>query len=129
MLTFLVADHEPSLRKLLRVVLTRAYPCEVIEAADGAEALARAREVCPSLVIVDLSMPALSGLGVCRALKADPVTRNIPVWILSDSTTPETASKAATAGVEAYLPKPPSFATLEARGREHAARASAMKAV
>jgi len=128
MLTFLVADHEPSLRKLLRVVLTRACRCEVIEAADGAEALARAREVCPSLVIIDLAMPALSGLGVCRALKADPVTRNIPVWILSDSTTPETVTKATTAGAEGYFHKPPSFATLEAHVREHAARATTMKA-
>jgi CheY-like chemotaxis protein len=128
-LTFLIADQEPFIRKLLRVVLTRAHPCEVIEAADGAEALARAREVCPSLVILDLAMPALSGLGVCRALKADPVTRNIPVWILSDSAAPDTVTKAETAGAEGFLPKPPSFATLEARVRELGARASALKVV
>ena len=126
-MTFLVADREPSIRKLLRVVLTRACACDVIEAADGAEALARAREVRPSLVILDLAMPALSGLRVCRALKADPITRNIPVWILSDSTTSETVTKAATAGADGYFLKPPSFATLEARVREHAARASAVK--
>jgi two-component system cell cycle response regulator len=129
MLTLLVADHEPSFRKLLRVVLTRACPCEVIEAADGAEALARAREVCPSLVIIDLAMPALSGLGVCRALKADPVTRHIPVWILSDSAAHDTVAKAATAGADGYFHKPPSFATLEARVRALGARASALQGV
>jgi len=128
-LTFLIADQEPSVRKLLRDVLTRACPCEVIEAADGAEALARAREVWPCLVILNLAMPALSGLGVCRALKADPVTRDIPVWILSDSAAPDTVTKAATAGAEACLSNPPSFAMLEARLRELGARAGALKVV
>jgi CheY-like chemotaxis protein len=129
MLTFLIADDDRAIRQLLRVVLTRACPCEVIEAGDGAEALARAREVCPSLVILDLDMPALSGLGVCRALKADPVTCAIPVWLLSGSISPDLVARATAAGAESFFHKPPSFAALQARVREHAARASAAKTV
>src|SRR5690349_6849629 len=122
--TFLIADDDRAIRQLLRVVLTRACPCEVVEAADGAEALALARAICPSLVILDLDMPALSGLGVCRALKADPITRSIPVWILSGSVSPEMAARATAAGVEHIFHKPPSFAALQARVRDHVAQAS-----
>jgi CheY-like chemotaxis protein len=126
--TFLVAAAEPAVRQQLRAVLTRTCPCEIIEATDGAEALARAREVSPRLVILDRDLPALNGLRVCRTLKADTATREIPVWILSGSANPETLARAAAAGAASFFRKPIHSATLQTRVREYAARAGLLAA-
>ncbi|MFP5394467.1 MAG: response regulator, partial [Gammaproteobacteria bacterium] len=52
---------------------------QVIEAADGTSALALAREHCPELVLLDVKLPDVNGMEVCRQLKADPHTRQVLV--------------------------------------------------
>jgi len=78
----LIADDEVHLAKILQLTLERAG-YETIVAYDGGEALKKAREERPELVILDSLLPVLDGYEVCRMLKSDECTKAIPVIILS----------------------------------------------
>ena len=80
--TLLIADDEPGIRRLVRMTLEHEQ-CQVLEAADGEEALSVARDEQPDLVLLDVMMPKRSGLEVCRILKDDPATSGIPVIMLT----------------------------------------------
>src|SRR3954463_8517878 len=78
----LVADDEPvNLALIKRRLEWEEYHVET--AQDGGEAVEAAKRVLPDLVILDVMMPVLDGLGACRLLKEDPLTRDIPVIFLS----------------------------------------------
>jgi DNA-binding response OmpR family regulator len=78
----LIADDDDGLRHLLRLMLCReGY--EVIEAADGTEALARAYDSAPTLVLLDVMMPGLDGYAVCRKLRSDQRTHRLPIVFVS----------------------------------------------
>ena len=77
----------------------------VEEAADGAEALRKARARRPDLILMDLWLPVLDGLDTTRALKADASTAAVPVIALS-ATHPWAAGAVTDAGCNSYLPKP-----------------------
>lgn len=80
--SILVVDDEASIRELLRFNLQKeGY--EVREAADGPAALQRVREQRPDLVLLDLMLPGLDGLEVCRALKGQQATAGIPIIMLT----------------------------------------------
>jgi len=78
----LIADDEQAVRALVHVTL-EGDDYEILEAADGLEALEVARDESPSLVLLDIMMPRLDGLEVCRQLKSDPDTRDIVVVMLT----------------------------------------------
>ncbi len=78
----LIADDDDGLRHLLSLVLCREG-CEVIEAADGTEALARAYDSSPTLVLLDVMMPGLDGFDVCRKLRSDQRTHRMPIVFVS----------------------------------------------
>ena len=78
MARILVVDDEPDERFLLRRLFERAGH-EVTEAADGAAALAIARESLPDLVVTDMRMPVMDGAELIRRLRADPATAGIPI--------------------------------------------------
>jgi CheY-like chemotaxis protein len=78
----LIADDEPAVRALVHVTL-EGDDYEILEAADGVEALEVARGESPSLVLLDIMMPRLDGLEVCRQLKSDPFTSDIVVVMLT----------------------------------------------
>jgi two-component system chemotaxis response regulator CheY len=79
---------------------------ELIEAADGQEALAKIRASPPDFVLADLRMPRLDGFGLCEALKADPKLRSVPVVILTSNRDLETERKLRAAGAREVLTKP-----------------------
>ena len=82
MLTILVAEDEDSIATMLRDALEdEGY--QVVLARDGREALDKLHTSRPALVITDLMMPYVDGLGLCRAIQADPVYRAIPVIVMS----------------------------------------------
>ena len=82
MARILVVDDEPSILKLIRVNLERdGY--EVETAADGKTALELAGRIRPDLVLLDVMLPGLDGISVCRTLRNEPATRNIPIIMLS----------------------------------------------
>jgi two-component system phosphate regulon response regulator PhoB len=116
--TVLIADDQPALRQLLRATLSR-IGLHVIEATNGSEALTLARQERPDLVLMDVGMPQMDGLEVCRALKADPDTAQIPVFILTARAQQIEREKGLASGATVYLTKP--FKPAELRGmlREH----------
>lgn len=98
----LVVDDEENMRNLLRQELSEAG-YQVVEAADGIEALARARQERPDLIILDVMMPGISGFDVTSVLKADQATADIPILILSIL---EDREKGFRLGADEYLTKP-----------------------
>lgn len=78
----LVVDDEADIRAFLRVRLETNY-FEVLEAADGFSAIARAKETQPDLILLDILMPGKDGIETYHALKQDPSTRKIPIIFLS----------------------------------------------
>ena len=79
MAKILIADDDPHIRQLLAFALEKAG-YEVVEAEDGEAALERAQSAAPDLLVLDLNMPRLNGLDVCRQLRAKG---ELPILILS----------------------------------------------
>ena len=101
----LVADDDPLLRELVRFKLEAAGHALTL-VGDGAAALAAAREGQPDLLILDSMMPILSGPEVLRALKEDPVTKAIPVLMLTSRKAQDDVVSALRGGAADYLTKP-----------------------
>lgn len=102
----LVADDEEDIRLLVALAVRKAGCSVVAAVADGAQALAAARTELPELVVLDVSMPEATGLEVCAALRADPVTAGCRVLLLSAGASPDDVARGLAAGADAYLPKP-----------------------
>ena len=103
----LIIDDEEDLRLLASHALTLdRSDFEVIDAKDGAAGIQRAKDEKPAIIILDIMMPKMDGYEVCRRLKADPVTRDIPVVMLTASNDPQLTQKAFEAGAVACLTKP-----------------------
>jgi len=104
--TALIADDDRIIRALLRAMLEeRGY--FVVEAADGSEAIERARSEFPDVVLLDMEMPGMSGLGVLDELRRDPALARLPVVILSGHTGEAVIAGALARGATDYLIKPP----------------------
>ena len=101
----LVADDKASSRELVRTVLEHCG-FEVIEAADGAEALEMSRTCQPELILLDLQMPALDGFGVIEKLRSEVRFASTPIVALTASAMHGDREKAITAGFSGYITKP-----------------------
>lgn len=75
-------------------------------ATDGSEALSIAREFCPELILMDVSMPDMDGVEVARQLRAEPATARIPIMMVTSRNDSETLARAQAAGVDDYVLKP-----------------------
>ena len=113
----LLADDNEDMRLMLRE-LFRASGHEVSLAADGVDALTAIAEREPDLVILDHSMPRMSGLEVCRRLKQNPFTARIPVMMLTAQSGIESKVEGFNAGADDYIAKP--FDPRELRARVQA---------
>lgn len=103
--TILIADDEPEIVDLVRLLLEwEGYT--VVDAKNGEEALARARDTVPALMLLDVRMPKMSGLKVLEHLQADPALASIPVVMLSVVTTHPRVQTALEKGAVAFLSKP-----------------------
>src|SRR5262245_47876982 len=113
--TILIVDDEEANLYALRVILeSKGYRC--IEAAGGQEALDVAPAANPDVVLLDIHMPELDGYEVCRRLKADPRTREIPiVFLTARYRDHEEIARGLEAGAHDYVTKPFSAAELMAR--------------
>lgn len=103
--TILVVDDEPDIRMILTTFL-EAVGYRVVAAADGFEALARAREEAPDAVILDVMMPEMTGYQVARVLKAEPATAAAPILMLTAKTQRSDRFRGLGSGAWAYLAKP-----------------------
>lgn len=88
-------------------------------AVDGVEGLAQATALRPDAIVLDLGMPKMDGWEVAKRLKADSVTRRIPVLALTGHALDQSKQRAVAAGVDAYLVKPCLPADLVAAIRRH----------
>ena len=100
--TILVCDDDPSLRELVRAVLGPGY--RFIEAADGIEALALAREERPELIVLDVMLPGLSGIEVLEALRGDEGMKAIRVVVITAWSHAEIDAQVA--GADRFVSKP-----------------------
>jgi DNA-binding response OmpR family regulator len=107
----LVVDDDHDIRELVSLVAQRAG-CEVVEAANGMEALAAIEHAHPDIVILDVAMPGMSGLDVCQQLRQDPSTREVPILMLSAAARPAEHAAGLQSGADLYLTKPFSPAAL-----------------
>jgi len=110
----LVADDTDSIRALFRKLLA-IDGHEVIDVADGEAALAAVHEHHPDVVLLDVTMPQLDGLEVCRRLKADPATRLTPVVLVTGLSDLQDRIKGIEAGADEFLSKPVHPLELRAR--------------
>ncbi len=100
----LVAEDQAQLRAFLAELLGREF--EVIEAPDGDKAWELAGRVRPDLVLTDMSMPGRSGASLCRAIKADPRLRTIPVVLLTAWSGTDAIVQAYADGADDFVAKP-----------------------
>lgn len=101
----LVVEDEDAVQATLKARL-EAIGYDVLPAFDGEEALARARDEKPDLIILDLVLPKRDGYSVCRALKTDQRYRQIPVIILTGLDEEEHRVRGLHTGADAYMTKP-----------------------
>lgn len=101
----LVVDDEPMARTLLRLMLVRAG-FEVSEAENGFDALDKVQENKPDVMILDVMMPGMDGFSVCRALRKDAATVDMPIIMLSAKTDLTSVKKGLAVGANKYLTKP-----------------------
>src|SRR5437868_2091827 len=101
----LIVEDNTELLELLRLSLKQAGFC-VITAANGVEALKKARTVSPDLVVLDLVLPELDGFAVCEALKRGSETASIPVIMLTGLTSEFTRFAGLESGANEYVTKP-----------------------
>jgi len=115
-LKILVAGDSPTVRRLVAARLS-ADGYDVLEAADGEEALAMARSRHPDLLVLDKVMPKIDGFEVARAMRGDPETRAVPIVMLTGQAGEEHVLGGLQLGVEEYMPKPFSPHELSVRVR------------
>ena len=123
--TVLIVDDDPNVVALTRLYLERdGY--RVLAAADGARGLALARQERPQLVVLDVMLPRLNGLDVCRALRREPDTQYMPVIMLTARVEEEDRLAGLDLGADDYVTKPFSPRELAARVRAVLRRAAAV---
>ena len=117
----LLVDDQVVVGEAIRRALVDEADAEFHFCSNPLEALAIAKKVLPTVILQDLVMPAVSGLDLVRQYRADPVTKNIPVIVLSTKEEATVKSDAFRAGANDYLVKLPDRIELIARIRYHSA--------
>ncbi|MBL9175381.1 MAG: response regulator [Verrucomicrobiales bacterium] len=105
----LIADDEPDMLRFLRSQLAPHF--QVLEAVDGLQAIEKATQLLPDIILCDMMMPERDGLQVCRELRGRVGTRGLPVVLLTARADEETKIAGLEAGADDFLTKP--FSTVE----------------
>ena len=111
----LVADDEPDMLRFLKSQLAPTY--QVIEAVDGQQAMEKASQFLPDIILLDMMMPEKDGLQACREIRGNVPTQNIPVVLLTARADEETKLAALEVGASDFLAKPFSTTELHVRIR------------
>ncbi|MEJ2659742.1 MAG: response regulator [Desulfobacteraceae bacterium] len=101
----LTVDDSRTIRSIIKKMLS-GYQCDVIEAADGIEGLAKVQEEHPSLVILDIDMPGMNGLELLMNLRNDDRFMRTPVFMLTSKSKPENIRIAKELGIATFIAKP-----------------------
>lgn len=102
----LIVDDEEDIRELVAVNLMREENYQLVEAEDGLEALRKANDERPDLIILDLMLPQMDGLTVYKNLRENAITQKIPVIMLTARGRLEEKLEGLELGADDYMPKP-----------------------
>ena len=103
--TVLLAADDEQIRRLVGVTLG-SETFGILHAGDGEESLETARAQKPDLILLDINMPRMSGLEVCRRIKSDPATAHIKIVMLTASGSEGDRANAFAASADEYIVKP-----------------------
>jgi len=115
----LIVDDVPRNLQVLGSILRTEEDCQIAVATSGRQALSQAKDVRPDLILLDIMMPEMDGYEVCKRLRKDPETREIPVIFLTAKTDTESKVRGLEIGGQDYVTKPFNSAELLARVRTH----------
>jgi CheY-like chemotaxis protein len=102
----LIVDDDPFIRKLIVTTLEDVAEFELHEAADGDEAIEVAHRERPTLVFLDVDMPGMNGIDACRRLRADQLTSEATIVMLTAAHGDNVERRAEEAGADLFLTKP-----------------------
>ena len=119
----LVADDDNTITRLLDTVLRRDG-CEVVSVSNGADAVRAAKEGNFNLILLDVEMPELDGYQACRAIRAEPKLKDVPIVILTARGEREDLVEGFAAQATDYMTKPLAIAQVRARVRSWLTRTS-----
>jgi EAL domain-containing protein (putative c-di-GMP-specific phosphodiesterase class I)/ActR/RegA family two-component response regulator len=114
----LLVDDSATILMMEKMILLRG-PYDVVTARDGMEALEKAREARPDLILLDVVMPRMDGFETCRQLRAEEATRDIPVIFVTTRGEAENVAIAFESGASDHVTKPINAAELLAKLRSH----------
>jgi signal transduction histidine kinase len=109
----LIADDEPDMLRFLKSQLSGTF--EILEAVDGQQAVEKAAQFLPDIILSDMMMPEKDGLQVCRELRERSITRSIPVVLLTARADEKTKMECLAAGASDFLAKPFSLTEIMVR--------------
>ena len=101
----LTTDDSTTIRKIVKRAF-KGYNCQLFEAENGVEGLAAATKETPDLILLDVTMPVMTGMEMLAKLKAEPALKEIPVIMLTAESGKENVTKAVMMGVKDYIVKP-----------------------
>ncbi len=113
----LVADDNAQNRELLEAYMEELENVTTVSAGDGLETLAKVASDKPDLILLDIMMPRKSGFEVCKILKSDPATKDIPIIMVTALHETSDIERAVEAGTNDYITKPVNRTDLLARVR------------
>ncbi|WP_040842573.1 response regulator [Nitrospirillum viridazoti] len=103
--TVLSVDDSSSVRQMVKLTLSGAG-YDVVQASDGAEGLAKAKDTAVDLVVTDLNMPVMNGLDLIRALRQLPAYSGVPILFLTTESDADMKQAAKAAGATGWITKP-----------------------
>ena len=122
--TILIVDDSPTALLWQRLIL-EPERYRILTAADGAEGLRVASEERPDLVLLDVVMPGIDGFAVCRAMRAAPATRDVPILMVTTRGEMQNVVAGFESGCNEYLTKPIDRAELLLKVRSYLDRPAA----
>jgi CheY-like chemotaxis protein len=102
----LLVEDEPIIRELVRTMLDEQGAVEVTCIGDGAQAVKKARELRPSLVLLDIVLPGMDGITACRFLRAEPFMEDVPIYMLTARVKASDHEASRRAGATGHIEKP-----------------------
>jgi twitching motility two-component system response regulator PilH len=103
--TILIVDDSSTIREMVADLLSEAG-LNVVQASDGADAKSKIEVSCPDLVVTDIIMPNMNGYELCRWMKGDPKTKDVPVVMVSTKSEDFDRYWGMKQGGDAYITKP-----------------------
>lgn len=103
--TILIVDDEEMTRNLLRLMLMPAG-YQIVEAEDGVDAMEKIEASPPDIVLLDVMMPRMDGIEVCKAVRQHAVVSDLPIIMVSAKTSHQAVDDGLAAGANRYMAKP-----------------------